>query len=143
MTIMTRQDALALLQQRVVPDVVREKFVDAGILDKTVTTDSSGNPTTSYAWKMDTFDGVPDDVVRVLYAEIKRFSIDYAERERYVNQDESEKETLPVQEYTWRYEMMRELHISPPPVELTTKDTLQAYALAFARHFIYQWRRYQ
>ena len=147
MKILSRADALKLLPSVDVPEDVCKKFADAGIMKKVVTTDDDGETTVTYPWQMETFDGVPDEVITTLYTELRNFVADYAERVAYKDLDESEKEKLTIAEYTELYERKGEWKPErkdvAPPIELTTEDVLAIFAAAFARRFIYQWRRYQ
>ncbi|MCI5567352.1 MAG: hypothetical protein MR375_05745 [Veillonellaceae bacterium] len=146
MKILSRADALKLLPSVDVPEDVCKKFADAGIMTKVVTTDDDGETTVTYPWQMETFDGVPDEVITTLYTELRNFVADYAERVAYKDLDESEKEKLTIAEYTELYERKGEWKPErkdvAPPIELTTEDVLAIFAAAFARRFIYQWRRY-
>lgn len=147
MKILSRADALKLLPSVDVPEDVCKKFADADIMTKVVTTDDDGETTVTYPWQMETFDGVPDEVITTLYTELRNFVADYAERVAYKDLDESEKEKLTIAEYTELYERKGEWKPErkdvAPPIELTTEDVLAIFAAAFARRFIYQWRRYQ
>lgn len=143
MKIMTRQEVLALFPSLVLPESVSSAFAAAGIMTKNVTVDKASNVTVTYAWQMETFAGMPDGVLTALYAEARHFVTDYDERKRYLAEEKGEASPLHLTEVSAMYELQRTLHLFPPPIQLTTKDTLEKYATAFARHFLYQWRRYQ
>ena len=140
---LSRADALKLLPGVEVPENVAKRFAEAGIMTKVVATDALGNTTVTYPWQMGTFASVPDEVLTTLYTELRNFVLDYAEREKYIDLDESQKKKFSVSQATALYEMQRELLGEPPRREITTKDMLDIFASSFARRFIYQWRRYQ
>lgn len=144
---LSRADALKLLPGVEVPEDVAKRFAEVGVMTKTVTTDADDVTTVTYSWNMETFARVPDEVITTLYTELRNFVADYAERVAYKDLDESEKEKLTITEYTELYERKGEWKPerkdAAPPIELTTEDVLATFAAAFARRFIYQWRRYQ
>ena len=140
---LSRADALKLLPGVEVPEDVAKQIAEDGVMMKTVTTDANNVTTVTYSWNMETFASVPDEVLTTLYTELRNFVLDYAEREKYLELDESQKEELSIQQYTELYEMKWKLYGEPPALEVTTKEMLDAFAASLARRFIYQWRRYQ
>lgn len=135
----TRDEILKLLPNCSVPDLVRDKFVIAGIITATKQDNEQSDQQINYQFNMSTFAGVPDLALSVLYHELKSFFYWYTERERCIDGDDQNYEHQTIED---KYNQYR-LTLLSKQFTANTKDELEQVALRFARIFINQWQRYQ